>query len=94
MLPYPRTDNTALQEIALLYFKQLEGKIRSNCRVVESSITLTEIAEDNGELFYLYRAVFRCAKTFRIRRVGLTQSGKVAFEDYGKKQVRIYINNE
>lgn len=61
MLPYPRTDNTALQEIALLYFKQLEGKIRSNCRVVESSVTLTEIAEDNGELFYLYRAVFRCA---------------------------------
>lgn len=94
MLPHPRTDHTALQEIALLYFKQLEGKIRSNCRVMESSITLTEIVEENGELIYLYRAVFRCAKTFRIRRVGLTQSGKVAFEDFGRKQVRVYIEDE
>lgn len=95
MLPHPRTtDHTALQEIALLYFKQLEGKIRSHCRLMESSISLTEIVEENRELIYLYRAFFRCSKTFRIRRVGLKQSGKVAFEDYGRKQARVYIKDK
>lgn len=94
MLLHPRTvDHSALQEIALLYFKQLEGKIRSHCRLMETSISLIEIVEENRELIYIYRAVFRCSKTFRIRRVGLRLSGKVAFEDYGRRQARVYIKD-
>lgn len=92
MLPYIQADNTALQEIALLYFKQLEGKIRSRCCLMDSSISLTETIEGNGELLYVYRAVFRCTKTFRIRRVAINESGKIAFEDNGKEQTRVYIN--
>ncbi len=66
-----------MDEIAWLYFKQLEKKLRSNCKLVEDSIQEIQKRAYEGSIIYQYRAVFKCTKTFRTRKVWLDRLGKV-----------------
>lgn len=66
-----------MDDIAWLYFKQLEKKLRSNCQLIDHSVELIEKGVYEGKQIYQYRAIFKCTKTFRTRKVWIDRLGKV-----------------
>ena len=66
-----------MDEIAWLYFKQLERRLRSKCELIEDSVQLVQERVYEGNTIYQYRAMFKCQKTFRTRKVWLDRLAKV-----------------
>jgi len=69
-----------VDEIALLYFQQLEKKLRSKCTLIAESVELIqqERAKD-GKTIYQYRALYKCVKVYRVRKVWIDELGRLVY---------------
>lgn len=67
-----------MDEIALLYFQQLERRLRSKCTLVPVSVQLIQKERGkNGIEIYQYRAVYKCKKIHRVRKVWIDGLGRL-----------------
>jgi hypothetical protein len=67
----------SVDEIALLYFQQLEKKLRSSCSLIAETVECVDERVKDGRTVYLYRALFKCKKTFKVRKVEIDNLGRV-----------------
>lgn len=67
----------SVDEIALLYFQQLEKKLRSSSSLIAETVVCSGERVKDGRKVYLYRALFKCKKTFRVRKVEIDDLGRV-----------------
>lgn len=67
----------ALAEIALLYFRQKEKRLRSSGQLIEASVVMHSKLEREGETFYRFRAIFQYKRTRKPHFVWLDKTGSV-----------------